>query len=100
MDTELYIRLLIKNDLINKRLLGGLNQIGLEADDFLLSLNDMVFELLKLEDTDPKKEEFYDLYDTLTSEILKYPPDKWQNSLDRLSKKIFKELLLLKNEKL
>lgn len=97
LDTKAHIISLIRNDLINNRLISGMNNLGLEADDYLLSLNDLVFELLKLEDTDEIRERFYDLYIHLMSDIVNYNAEDWQSELNELSRKIYNKLIALKD---
>ncbi len=46
---------LIKDDLINSKLVNSLGDIGINADDYLLHLSDTNFKLSKIPDTQTSK---------------------------------------------
>ena len=52
---------LIKDDLINAKLVNRLNEIGLCADDYFLHLSDTIFKLMGFED-DEETETIYERY--------------------------------------
>lgn len=49
--TKKLIISLIQDDLINTKLIYGLRELGINADDYILHLSEMVFELMGLEDS-------------------------------------------------
>ena len=49
---EKLILSLIKDDLINAKLVNGLNEMGLKAEGFYLHLTDTIFELMDFEDNE------------------------------------------------
>jgi hypothetical protein len=60
---------LIKDDLINSKLVNGLNQIGLDANKFYLHLPETIFEQMGIQDH--KKKEVLLLRYTMLSEKMK-----------------------------
>lgn len=96
LSTKSHILTLLKNDLINTRLLGGLNNLGLEADNYVLNLNDLVFELLELEDTPEVKDQFYAVYQERIDEIVSQDAEEWEDALSLLPADIYKTLLAFK----
>lgn len=52
---------LIKDDLINTKLVNGLDALGLNAQDYLLHLSDTVFKLMGVKD-DEKGEKLFEHY--------------------------------------
>jgi hypothetical protein len=49
---------LIKDDLINSKLLHGLDRLGLYADDYMLHLADTIFKLLEIPEDENNEELF------------------------------------------
>lgn len=82
---------LIKDDLINCKLVNGLNAIGLIADDYLLHLSHTIFRLLRIEDN-LQNEILYEHYINLTKKV-QYINIEDHNTLDKLALEIYNELL-------
>ncbi|MBK7442040.1 MAG: hypothetical protein IPI65_11005 [Bacteroidetes bacterium] len=59
---------LIKDDLINAKLVNGLNEIGLNADNYSLHLSDTIFNLMRFEDNE-ETETTFERYMELAKEI-------------------------------
>jgi hypothetical protein len=55
---DLIIRL-IKDDIINTKLVNGLDKLGLFSDDYILNLGDTVFRLFGFPEEDEESFEFY-----------------------------------------
>jgi hypothetical protein len=65
MQSEKLIISLIKDDLINSKLVNGLNQLGLCAGDYHLNLSETIFGLMGIDGADSDK--LLDYYINLTS---------------------------------
>lgn len=87
---------LIKDDLINTRLVNGLNAIGLMADDYLLHLSDTIFKLMGIPD-DPRGEEIFEYYMDLLKKVEAVDVTESHAPLDDLALEIFIELSLKKS---
>ncbi len=83
---------LIKDDLINSRLVNGLNNIGLAADDYLLNLSDTIFKLMGFEDNQ-RTEEIYEHYLTLTKKVIDIDVTISHAPLDDLALEIYIDLV-------
>jgi len=95
MQTEQLILSLIKDDLINHKLVSGLNQLGLCASDYHLHLSETIFMLMGI-DTYAEDETLQNRYRELTSaaqhiDLTKIPGRTVM--LDTLAHSIYHELL-------
>lgn len=86
---------LIKDDLINCKLVHALNAIGLNADDYLLNLSSNIFKLMGFEDT-PRNEATYKYYLDLSQRVKYIDISKTRERFDELALEIYTELLLRK----
>jgi hypothetical protein len=68
MQTEQLIISLIKDDLINNKLVNGLNQLGLCASDYHLHLSETIFSLMGI-DSSADDDKLLDYYIQLSSAI-------------------------------
>ena len=87
---------LIKDDLINNKLINGLNTLGLSAGDYHLHLSETILNLIGL---DTENDAIHDLYFNLTqqSETLDLTDiTNREKQLTRLATKIYSELLKTK----
>lgn len=82
---------LIKDDLINSRLVNGLNTIGLAADDYLLHLSNTIFQLMEFEDNE-QNEEIYEHYLNLTKKAAEIDITISHAPLDALALEIYIDL--------
>ena len=84
---------LIKDDLINNKLINGLNTLGLSAGDYHLHLSETILNLIGL---DTESDAIHDLYFNLTqqSETLDLTDiTNREKQLTRLATEIYSELL-------
>jgi hypothetical protein len=84
---------LIKDDLINNKLINGLNMLGLSAGDYHLHLSETILNLIGL---DTENDAIHDLYFNLTqqSETLDLTDiTNREKQLTRLATEIYSELL-------
>jgi len=72
----------IKDDIINSCLVNRLNDAGLDAGDYYLSLSDTIFNLLKFKD-DFKTESVYERYLKMTKRV---SPKHIQVDIEKLDK--------------
>ena len=86
---------LIKDDLINTRLVNGLNAIGLNADDYLLHLSDTIFKLLGIGD-DAAGETIFEWYMDSLKRVDQINICEDAEALNELATQIYLELLLEK----
>jgi hypothetical protein len=83
---------LIRDDLINFKLVCGLGNIGLNADDYLLHLSETVFKLMGLDSTDQLTENYLELAQPIKDiDIFDHP-----GTLEHLAADIYHKLLLQK----
>lgn len=83
---------LIKDDLINSKLIYGLNAMGLNAEHYFLHLSDTIFELLEYEDN-RETEQVFKRYIELTKHVVFIDITKSQKGLNELVLKIYGELV-------
>lgn len=91
--TQQLILSLIKDDLINNKLINGLNTLGLSAGDYHLHLSETILNLIGL---DTENDAIHDLYINLTqqSESLDLTDiTNREKQLTRLATEIYSELL-------
>jgi hypothetical protein len=82
---------LIKDDLINSKLVNGLNELGLNADNYFLHLKDTVFRLMGFGD-DEDSEEVFKRYIELSNRALFIDISHSHKPLDDLALQIYIEL--------
>jgi hypothetical protein len=83
---------LIRDDLINSKLVYGLGDMGLNADEYLLHLSDTVFKLMGLDTTDQLTEHYLEL----TQPIKDIDIFDRIGTLEHLATDIYHKLLLQK----
>jgi hypothetical protein len=88
-DKELVIAL-IKDDLINKKLVNGLIGIGLDAGNYFLHLSETVFKLMGFEDA--QSNEIFDRYMELASNAMFIDISNADKSMDDLALHIYTDL--------
>ena len=86
---------LIKDDLINTKLVNGLNALGLNADDYLLHLGQTIFDLLGYEENE-ETEKVFERYMHLSEAALQIDISESNKNLDGLALQIYRELVLQK----
>lgn len=95
-EKELVIRL-IKDDLINYKLVSTLNDLGLHADSYLLGLSDTIFNLLQFP-IDQSGDIAYEHYLKLTREVKHINIVHSPEQLHQLAHQIYAELITLRAE--
>jgi hypothetical protein len=92
---ELIIRL-IRDSLINTKLISGLNALGLMADDYSLFLGDTIFLLMGFEASEQNDFIFENVYLACAGKVnnIEFPTSI--ENLDALSKEVYNELLFAK----
>ncbi|MBL7935408.1 MAG: hypothetical protein JNM51_06335 [Bacteroidia bacterium] len=83
---------LIKDDLINTKLVNGLDALGLNAQDYLLHLSDTVFNLMKIKD-DENGEKLFEHYLNLKDNVRFIESAKSHESFDDLALAIYIDLV-------
>jgi hypothetical protein len=91
---EMAIRL-IRDDLINSKLVYSLGDIGLNADNYLLHLSGMVFELMGFDDNE-QTDELTEQYIEMTKCIKAIDADEMHCELEQLAQEVYAELLKIK----
>ncbi|MCW3105135.1 MAG: hypothetical protein JWO09_3575 [Bacteroidetes bacterium] len=80
---------LIKDSLINTKLINGLNNLGLDSDQYSLHLGDTIFGLLGFEN---ERAEVYERFMKLSLKVNKIDISKNDTALDGLALEIYNEL--------
>ncbi len=89
---------LIKDDLINTKLVNGLDALGLNAQDYLLHLSDTIFKLMGIKD-DEKGEKLFEHYLDLKDNVRFIDGVKSHEAFDNLAIEIYNELIRQSNLK-
>lgn len=82
---------LIKDDLINRKLLLGLDELGLRPTDYYLNLSDTIFSIMGFSN-DKTSERIFEHYIDLTEKAKFLDISKSQIQLDKLAQDIYLEL--------
>jgi hypothetical protein len=93
---ELLIRL-IKDSLINTKLISGLNSLGLNAHDYTLSLGDTIFLLMGFDPSELNDFIFDHVYLKNAEKMNDIKSPVSTEELDELSKEIYEALLFAKD---
>lgn len=91
METKSLILSLIKDDLINSKLVNGLNELGLEAGSYFTNASSTVFKLMGLEHHE-LEEELFQRYLELSAKAKEIDISESNEPLDRLCLEIYDEL--------
>ena len=89
---------LIKDDLINSKLIRGLNKAGLEATQYCLFLSETIFDLMGYGSSE-REESVFEEYIRLTEQSENVDISKTTNTLDGLANEIYRFLLQNKTQK-
>ncbi len=81
---------LIKDDLINKKLVNGLNGMGLTAENYFLHLSETVFQLMGFDDS--QANEVFDRYMELAGSAVYVDISMSSKPMDDLALHIYTEL--------
>ncbi|MBL7884647.1 MAG: hypothetical protein JNL69_11305 [Bacteroidia bacterium] len=91
MNKKKLILSLIKDSLINAKLVNGLNEMGLNADNYFLHLNDTVFNLMGYDDNE-ETEQIFELFVELSKRAMFIDISQSHKPLDDLALQIYIEL--------
>jgi hypothetical protein len=86
---------LIKDDLINSKLVNSLNKLGLHADAYFLHLSESIFKMLGFTEGEAS-EQVFERYMQLAEEALEIDITYSNKAMDALALKIYTELLVQK----
>jgi hypothetical protein len=89
------IKSLIRDDLINTKLVYGLGDMGLNTDNYLLHLSEAVFDLMGF-DTTKQTDGLTERYIEMTKRSKQIDADEMHCQLENLAEEIHAELLMLK----
>lgn len=87
---------LIRDSLINTKLVSGLNFLGLHADNYTLYLGDTIFELMDFPSSEQSDWIFENVYMGNAEKVRSIDFSLSTDELDRLSNEIYNELLFAK----
>jgi hypothetical protein len=93
---ELILRL-IRDSLINIKLISRLNFLGLNANDYSLYLGDSIFFLMGFENDERSDLIFENVYLANAEKVKSIDLSRSKNELDVLSLEIYNELVFAKN---
>lgn len=88
---------LIQDNLINLKLIKGLNSLGLIADDYHLTLGDTVFKLMGFKSSEQSDLLFEKVFVTISETITEINFSDLRNEAVILSMKIYDELIFAKS---
>lgn len=97
MKQEKLILSLIKDDLINTKLVDGLGSLGLESADYYLYVSDIIFELMGFDEC-KRCEDIYEKYLKLLEKSKDLDIKNKDQAFEKLAKEIYKELLNFKKD--
>ncbi|WP_341902862.1 hypothetical protein [Fluviicola taffensis] len=101
MEKEVILSL-IKDDLVNHKLLLGLDALGLRAADYYLNISDTIFSLMGFPEN-KDSDRIYEHYLELTQKARFLNISESQNQLNQLAQEIYLELTVhrstLKNDR-
>lgn len=87
---------LIQDNLINLKLVTGLNSLGLIADDYYLNLGDTIFKLMGIKSGEQSDLLFERVFLTISEKVSEIKFSESKDELTRLSMKIYDELVFAK----
>ena len=86
MNQQELIITLIKDHLVNTRLIHGLHSLGFYSEDYHLHLSDLIFKLIGISD---EQEELYEVYLNWCTKISQTPVFKDSLLLDEYANEIY-----------
>lgn len=91
LNNQQLILSLIKDDLINSKLVNGLNEMGLNGNPYFLHLGETIFKLLGIEDTE-ETEYIFKRYMELSKKAMYVDITQSYDAIDNLALQIYNEL--------
>ena len=98
MKTKTLVLSIIKDDLINTKLVYSLNELGLQADHYCLHASITVLKLLRIKATPQRWEKIYTDYLDMTRKVLQISIEEFPRQVDALALEIFDFLKQCKAE--
>jgi hypothetical protein len=95
MDDKELIISLIKDDLVNNKLLNGLMDIGLDPGNYFLHLSETIFNLMDFEDS-TVTDDIFTYYLGLVKSVKHVDVSRCPGQLDKLANEIYLELSNIK----
>jgi hypothetical protein len=96
MNKQELILALIRDNLINMKLVTGLNGLGLIADDYYLNLGDTIFKLMGFEASEKSDLIFEKVFMANSEKVSQIDFSTSKDEIMRLSMEIYRELLFVK----
>lgn len=96
MNKQELILALIRDNLINMKLIGGLNALGMIADDYYLNLGDTIFRLMGFEASEKNDLIFEKVFVANSEKVSQIDISFSKDEIMRLSMEIYRELLFVK----
>lgn len=93
LDEKKIVVSLIKDDLINTKLVNALNALGLNADDYLINVSSTIFKILDIGD-DRAGEDVFEWYMNSLKKVDPIDIRENHTTLESLAIEIYLELLL------
>lgn len=94
--TEKLVISLIKDDLINLRLVHGLNALGLDAESYYTNLSSTIFGLMGIQTNDERMVKILESYIDSGKRVLRIDFEDHRDDLDELAVDIYDSLVSLK----
>jgi len=94
--TEKLVISLIKDDLINLRLVHGLNALGLYAESYYTNLSSSIFGLMGLQTNDERMVKILESYIDSSKRVLRIDIEDHREEFDELAVDIYDSLVSLK----
>ena len=94
--TEKLVISLIKDDLINLRLVHGLNALGLDAENYYTNLSSTIFGLMGLQTYDERMVKILESYIDSSKRVLRINFEDHRDEFDELAVDIYDSLVSLK----
>lgn len=91
MRSKKQVLILIESDILNSKLVFTLNNIGVDASDYLIDIPDVVFKLMGIK-KEKQTEELFKKYYALVRKV-EHLELKTKDEKERLSKEIYTDLL-------
>lgn len=86
---------MIRDDLVNYRLLNGLHRLGLVTEVYFLNASQTVFDYLGIE-SDMGYDKNYARYEELKEEVMDLDLEYEMGKLNKLAEKIYRELMTMR----
>jgi hypothetical protein len=93
MNNQDLILTLIKSDMRNQKLINGLDQAGVLAEDFYTDLSTAILQLIGFEDSE-RTDDLYEYYDQMMDKLLDLEVNDFLDKQKNLALQFYNELLM------